>query len=178
MVMPELAYDFSENVRLALSYSSIKVGTKNWNNHFGDGAAKLRGPLVRLDFRYPAYDGKLIPHAGAGAIFYNSSFDEDTSWKLGYSNYEAWRGSGFSSRTAFGKFRSIKIDNIVAPLVSLGVAYRPHPNWELDLSYVYTFCEPDCKFGYVNGKGVFGEMASGSFDFGSHGAALTLSYLF
>lgn len=178
LVMPELGIEFGDYFRLGVTYSVLKIGTKNWNNHLGDGAAKFSGPMIKGDFRFPMYDGQLIPHVGGGAVFYNGSFDEDESWKLGYSNYDTWAAYGFTSKSAFGKFRAIEVDNVVAPLITVGVAYRPTPAWEFDISGIYTFAEPECVFGYVNGQGVFGEVSRGSFDIGCYGATFSAAYRF
>ena len=178
MVVPDIKYDLCDYLQLGISYSYMKIGTYNWNNGLGDGYARMQGPTVRLEFEYPMCEYRFFPHLGFGVAFLNCEFVEDANWRLGYSNYEAWAARGFTSRTAFGKFRDIEIDDVVAPMWTVGASYRLHPNLELDLSFRMMYADPDCEFGYINGRGVFGRQASGDFEINNYSILFTTSYVF
>ena len=178
MVLPDFKYDVSDYFQIGLSYTYMEVGTYNWNNGLGDGHARIQGPTVRLEFEYPMYEYRFFPHVGVGVAYLNCEFVEDTNWRLGYSNYEAWAARGFTSRSAAGKFRDIEIDEVFAPMWTVGASYRPLPNLELDLSFRMMYADPDCEFGYINGRGIFGHQSSGDFEINNYSIVLTTSYVF
>ena len=61
----------------------------------------------------------------------------------------------------------------------LGVAWRPIPELELDLSLRKTWLEPGCEFGYRDEKtGRRSPQSSGEFTLDSLAVSLTASYVF
>ena len=63
--------------------------------------------------------------------------------------------------------------------VSAGATWRPHPNFELDLSLRHTWIDPDCQFGYWYGKKKgFEKHSDGDFELNHLSVVLTASYVF
>ena len=115
-----------------------------------------------------------------GLGWYEGRFHEDSWWRLGYLSSEEWQSAGKpGNKTAAGRYRYIDVDDAFGLSLSAGVAWRPIPEFELDLSLRRTWLEPDCEFGYRDAKtGRRDRQSSGEFTLDSLAVVLTASYVF
>ena len=183
---PSLSWLASDFVRLGLTWQSVEARTMNCNvnaetgRSMSDGAVSASGPLLLVEGAYPLEGGVWRPHAGVGLGWYAGDFDEDAWWGLGYAGPKSWESAGKpGNKTAAGRHRYIDVDDAFGLSLSAGVAWRPVPELELDLSLRHTWLEPDCKFGYRDAKtGRRDVQSSGEFTLDFLAVVLTASYVF
>ena len=183
---PMLTWLASDFVRLGLTWQSTEARTMNCNinaemgRSMSDGVVSSAGPVLLVEGAYPLKGGEWRPHAGMGLGWYRGDFDEDAWWGLGYAGPKSWKAAGKpGNRTADGRRRYIDVDDEIGLSLVLGVAWRPIPELELDLSLRKTWLEPSCEFGYRDDKtGRSDRQSSGEFTLDSLAVSLTASYVF
>lgn len=182
---PAVSWLASDYVRLGLSWQSVEARTWNfprpgYEKEHSDGVASASGFVFSVEGSYPTEGGAWRPHAGLGIGLFKGSFDDDTAWwRYGYKTEADWIAAGKPSRPPSGKDRRyIDVDDAVGFALSAGVAWRPSPRVELDLSIRHTWLEPDCEFGYETRKGSHEKELDGEFTFDWFAVAFTASYVF
>lgn len=183
---PAVSWLASDYVRLGLSWQSVEARTWNfprpgYDKPHSDGIASASGFVFSVEGSYPSEGGVWRPHAGLGLGLFKGDFDADvTWWNYGWKTEGDWIAAGRPRSPAPGKpYRYIDVDDAVGVVLSAGVAWRPRPRFELDLSLRRTWLEPDCEFGYEDAKTHERSKGfGGEFTFDSLAVALTASYVF
>ena len=183
---PVVSWLASDYVRLGLSWQRVEARTWNfprppYTESHTDGIASSSGPAFSVEGCYPTEDGVWRPHAGVEIGFFRGGFDADNGWwRYGYPSKAEWEASGRSKSPSDGRnYRYIDVDDAIGWSLSAGIACRPHPRLELDLSIRQTWLEPDCEFGYENARnGRRAKERGGEFTFDSFSVAFSASYVF
>lgn len=179
-VVPEIRYWAADYLRLVLSLDRVSGRTRNYNQQkHSDGTASLWGPQLLVEGLYPLCDNTVFLHAGAGIAYDFADFTEVSWWKLGYSSAENWEYYGRTKKARQSRYREIRVDDAFGWTIAAGVSWRPHPDFELDLSLRHTWIEPDCRFGYnYGGRRGFEKDQDGDFTLDHLSVVLTGSYAF
>lgn len=86
---------FSDDIGMELSWQSFSVRTYTVFDNHTDGLFSLAGPSCQLMYRMPNQTA-FTPRIGIGAVIFNTDFDEDTAWRLGFGieAYQEWLDAG------------------------------------------------------------------------------------
>lgn len=178
---PSLSYQVCDYFLVGVSYCHIEARTMNFNNSLSDGNAILSGPIFTAELSYPLFERRIIPHAGFGVAILKGDFEEDTWWNLGYSSPKSWEYySSPTTETRQGYYRYIDVDDESAVFFAIGLAVRPIPNIQFDVSYRKLNLNPYCEFGYdySPSKGIKDKHRDGDFDLSGGCWIFSLSYVF
>lgn len=179
-IVPEIRYWAAPFARVSLGLDRVCGRTRNYNlEKHSDGDAELMGPQLLVEGLYPLCDDTVLFHAGAGIVYDFADFSEVAWWHLGYASEASWNRLGRPRTPRAGYTREIRVDDAFGWTLAAGAAWRPHPNFEVDLSLRHTWVDPDCEFGYNHGGRIgFRKDLGGDLALDHLTVALTGSYVF
>ncbi|MEI6807874.1 MAG: hypothetical protein WCN95_04065 [bacterium] len=86
---------FSDYIGMELTWQSLSVATYTVFDNHTDGLFSLSGPSCQIFFRL-LNETAFTPRIGIGAVIFNTDFNEDTAWRLGFGTkaYQEWLDAG------------------------------------------------------------------------------------
>lgn len=141
-------YFFTKYIGIELAYDSVEAETvapSVYTTTKTDGDISLAGPTVSLVGRYPN-SSSFTPYVSLGVGFFSGDFEESDDWALGYYDPAEYEALGSPTTAYYGTTRVMDVDDEIALLVGIGVAYRFTKHLSLDMSLQYTAVEADATF--------------------------------
>ena len=170
-------YDFNRYAGLELTWDQVEadivngVGTKST-----DGTIHMGGPILTLVGRWPNASA-FTPFLGAGAAFWNASFDHSAWWKYGYANEEAYADSGRVNEPRNGKTRNMTFEDNIGFVATAGVDCRVGRHWSADLYLRYIDISTEDTY-TLNAPGHDPDVTRATFPLDHLAAGLGVSYHF
>ncbi|MBM9514469.1 outer membrane beta-barrel protein [Desulfogranum marinum] len=172
-------YYFSKYIGVELAYDSVEAETvapSVYTTTKTDGDVSLAGPTVSLVGRYPN-SSSFTPYVSMGLGFFTGDFEEADDWALGYYDPAEYAALGSPTTSYNGVTRVMDIDNEIAFLIGIGVAYSVTEHFSLDVSMHYTAVEADATFSSYK-YGILTSEQDGSFPLDNVAVRAGLTFTF
>lgn len=157
-----LGYRINPYLGMQVTHDRVAARTWNFNNRLSDGVVRMSGPILNLIARYPLTE-TIAPYAGLGYAPWQSSFDHDTWWTLGYGSPEAYKAAGSPPVRSENRRRLIRVDDHSGWIIGGGVEWRIHRYWLIDAAIRRHSLLADARFYHMQ-QGRRHLISSGDFD--------------
>lgn len=172
-------YYFSKYIGIELAYDSVEAETvapSDYTTTKTDGDVSLSGPTISLVGRYPN-SSSFTPYVSLGIGFFSGDFEESADWALGYYDPAEYAALGSPSTSYNGVTRVMDVDDEIAVLFGIGIAYSFTEHFSLDMSLQYTVAEADATFSSYK-YGTLTSEQDGSFPLDNVAVRAGLTYSF